>query len=157
MPSDLSVLHKDKDIMEESFDAVVEIDIDAPLAKVWEGITDPKIIKQYMHDTQVHTDWKEGSPIIWKGEWEGKSYEDKGTILAIEPYRLLKMTHWSPLSGSEDRAENYHTVQYELSNNNGTTVLVLTQGNNPSQEAADKMANNAWRPMLQKLKTVLEK
>jgi ABC-type xylose transport system permease subunit len=24
------------------------------------------------------TDWKHGSPIVWKGEYEGKEYEDKG-------------------------------------------------------------------------------
>jgi len=142
--------------MDKSYDAVVKIAINAPLSKVWNGITDPDIITQYMHGTRVHTDWKVGSSIIWKGKWEGKSYEDKGTILAIEPQTLLKITHWSPLSGTEDKPENYHIVQYELSDNNGATSLVLTQGNNPSQEAADRMANNAWLPVLQKLKTVIE-
>ena len=143
--------------MKKSFDAIVSIEINAPVSKVWNGITDSDVIRQYMHGTNVTTDWHVGSPIIWKGEWEGKPYEDKGTILAFEQEKLLKTTHWSPMSGSEDKPENYHTVLYELSDKQGNTVLTLTQGNNPSQEAADSMAKNAWTPMLQTLKTVLEK
>lgn len=143
--------------MAKTFNAIVNIEINAPVAKAWDGITDPDIIRQYMHGTNVVTDWRVGSPIIWKGEWDGKSYEDKGTILAVEPQKLLKTTHWSPMSGSEDKPENYHTVLYELADNHGNTVLTLTQGNNPSQEAADNMAKNGWTPMLQILKTVLEK
>src|SRR5205807_9908914 len=53
-------------------------------------------------------------PITWKGEWQGKTYEDKGTVLAVEPNKLLRITHWSPMGGSEDKPENYHTVTYEL-------------------------------------------
>lgn len=142
--------------MEKTFDAVVSVEINAPVSKVWAGITDPDVITQYMHGTKVVTDWAVGSPIIWKGEWKGKPYEDKGTILANEKNKLLKTTHWSPMSGSEDKPENYHTVLYELSDKAGKTVLKLTQGNNPTQEAAESMAKNAWTPILQTLKSVLE-
>jgi hypothetical protein len=31
-------------------------------------MTNPEIIKQYMFGTNVISDWKEGSPIVWKGE-----------------------------------------------------------------------------------------
>jgi hypothetical protein len=32
----------------------------------------------------VESDFKAGSPIVWKGAWEGKVFEDKGTILKRE-------------------------------------------------------------------------
>jgi uncharacterized protein YndB with AHSA1/START domain len=144
--------------MEETFDAHASITIRASIARVWQALTDPALIKYYMHGTQTVSDWKVGSPIFWRGEWQGKAYEDKGVILALEPQKLLKNTHWSPLSGSEDKPENYHTLTYILSENgDDTTTLALTQSNNPTQEAADEMAKIAWGPVLNTLKELLEK
>ena len=88
--------------------------------------------------------WTVGSPIISRGEWKGHSYVDKGTVLAFEPERLLTTTHWSPMGGTEDRPENYHTVTYELAEESGTTTLTLTQDNNATQAEADTMAENNW-------------
>jgi uncharacterized protein YndB with AHSA1/START domain len=76
--------------------ATAEIEVNASPAEVWNALTDPEQIKEYMFGSQVVTDWKQGSPIVWKGEYEGKEYEDKGEILEIEPERRLKMTHFSP-------------------------------------------------------------
>jgi uncharacterized protein YndB with AHSA1/START domain len=101
--------------MSKGFEAIKTVTIDAPRDRVWNALTDPKMVKQYMHGTNMSTDWREGSPIKWKGEWKGKPYEDKGTVLAFEPKKLLRYTHWSPMGGSEDKPENYHTVTYELS------------------------------------------
>ena len=98
-----------------------------------------------------------GSAITWKGEWKGQSCVDKGTVLAFEPERLLKNTHWSPMGGIEDKPENYHTVTYELAEDGGKTTLTLTQDNNATQEDADKMAEDNWGPMLQGLKETAEK
>ncbi len=39
---------------------------------------------------------KVGSPILYRGEWHGKLFEDKGQILEIEPEKRLVSTHWSP-------------------------------------------------------------
>ena len=58
--------------------ATAQTEIDASPDKVWDALTDPDQIKQYMFGSQVETDWRPGSPIVWKGEYEGKQYEDKG-------------------------------------------------------------------------------
>ena len=143
--------------MARGFEAVKSVAIDAPRAKVWEALTNPEKVKEYMHDTKLSTDWKEGSPITWKGEWKGKSYEDKGKVLEVVPERLLKNTHWSPMGGSEDKPENYHTVTYELEEQDGKTILTLTQDNNATQQEADKMADDNWGPVLKGLKETAEK
>jgi hypothetical protein len=65
------------------------------------------------------------------------------------------MTHFSPLSGQEDRPENYHTLVYELAESDGRTRVSLSQDNNPSQEAADHSQAN-WEKMLTGLKEVVE-
>ena len=143
--------------MKGQFVAEKQITVDASIDAVWQALTDPEKVKEYMHGTNMETDWKVGSPIAWKGEWKGKSYEDKGMVQAFEPKRLLEVTHWSPMGGSEDKPENYHTVTYELAEHNGKTVLTLHQDNNASQEEADKMAENNWGPVLEGLKAVAEK
>jgi uncharacterized protein YndB with AHSA1/START domain len=135
--------------------AAAEIEIEESPAKVWAALTDPEQIKQYMFGSEVVTDWKPGSPIVWKGEYEGKTYEDKGEIVEIEPERRLKVTHFSPSSGQEDRPENYHTVLYELEERDGTTRVSLSQDNNPSKEAAEHSRAN-WEKMLAGLKEVVE-
>ena len=142
--------------MTESFIAEKQITIHAPRESVWQALVDPQKVKMYMHGTNMETDWSVGSPITWKGEWKGQSYEDKGTVLEIHPQSLLKMTHWSPMGGSEDRPENYHTVTYELAERDGTTDLTVKQDNNATQEEAESMAENNWGPVLEGLKQVAE-
>ena len=135
--------------------ATAETEIDAPPAKVWVALTDPEQIKQYMFGSQVETDWKQGSPIVWKGEYEGKKYVDKGELVEIEPERRLRVTHFSPLSGQEDRPENYHSLVYELEESRGRTHVSLSQDNNPDEEAAEHSRVN-WEKMLAGLKQVVE-
>jgi uncharacterized protein YndB with AHSA1/START domain len=143
--------------MSRGFEAIKTVTIHASRREVWNALTNPEKVKRYMHGTEMSTDWKEGSPIVWRGEWKGRSYEDKGTVLAVEPEKLLKYTHWSPMGGSEDKPENYHTVTYELAGEDGKTTLTLKQDNNASQEEADKMANDNWGPVLNGLKETVEK
>jgi uncharacterized protein YndB with AHSA1/START domain len=143
--------------MTRGFAAIKRVTIHATRGEVWEALTDPDKVKQYLHGTEMSTDWKEGSPIVWRGEWKGRSYEDKGTVLAVQPERLLRYTHWSPMGGSEDKPENYHTVTYELAGDDGKTTLTLSQDNNASQEEADTMADNNWGPVLNGLKEMVEK
>jgi uncharacterized protein YndB with AHSA1/START domain len=131
------------------------ITIDAPPAKVWNALVTPAAIKQYMFGTNVTSDWKEGSPITWKGEWQGKAYEDKGVIRQFKPNQALQYTHFSPLAGLPDRPENYHTVSIQLSPDGNRTRVSLTQDNNPTEEARSHSEKN-WKMMLDGLKKFVE-
>ena len=155
------LLERTGDATEEAvsrgFDAVKTVTIDAPRETVWEALTDPAKVKEWMHGTTVASDWVVGNPVTWTGEWKGRSYVDKGIVLAVEPGRLLRYTHWSPMGGTEDAPENYHTVTFELAGVRDTTTLTLTQDNNATQEEADAVAENNWGPVLLGLKAVAEK
>lgn len=135
--------------------ATAETQINRPAAEVWVALTDPERIERYMFGSRVDTDWRPGSPIRWSGEYEGRSYEDKGEVVEVVPARLLKVTHFSPLSGQPDVPENYHTLTYELNAHGETTVVRLSQDNNPSEEAAEHSRVN-WQRMLTGLKDVVE-
>ncbi len=142
--------------MAGKFVARASITINAPAAKVWDALTKPELIKQYLFGTQVTTDWKVGSDITYQGEWEGKTYKDKGKILKVEPGKLLVSTFWSSLSGVPDVPENYQTVSYELSAEGRGTKLTISQDNNANQEEADHSKQN-WDTVLQGMKKLLEK
>jgi len=129
--------------------------INAPASKVWEALTQPEQIKQYLFGTQVTTDWHVGSPITYKGEWKGKPYEDKGKVLEIEPRKRLVSTFWSALAGLPDTPENYKTVRYELAPEGDRTKLTITQDNNATQEEATEAEKN-WRMVLDGIKKLLE-
>lgn len=101
--------------MNKGLIAKVSIVIHAPADKVWDALTKPELIKQYLFGTEVTTDWQPGSPVIYRGVWKGKPYEDKGKILQVDPEKLLVSTFWSSLSGVPDTPENYKTITYKLS------------------------------------------
>ena len=129
--------------------------IDAPAAKVWDALVNPASIKQYMFGTDMTSDFTPGSAVKWKGEWEGKAYEDKGEILRSEPEHLLQYTHFSPLTGLPDSPENYHTVTIELSGDGAKTNVALSQDNNATDEEREHSEKN-WRMMLEGLKKFVE-
>jgi len=141
--------------MSGNYISKTSISIDAPREKVWEALTKPELIKQYLFGTEVTTDWQVGSPITYKGTWEGKAYEDKGKVLQVVPEKLLVSTFWSSLSGVPDIPENYQTVRYELSSEGDKTRLTLTQDNNATQEAASHSEQN-WKMVLEEMKKLLE-
>lgn len=134
------------------------ITIDAPQDRVWRVITDPEAVKEFMFGAELVTDWTEGGPIAWRGEWEGKPYEDKGTILAFDPPRRLVHTHFSPLSGAPDRPENYHTLTWTVAagEGSGSTTLTLAQDNNPDSAAVEH-AQGMWNSLVADVKKIAER
>ncbi len=141
--------------MNSQFTARATITINAPVSKVWQALVNPELIKQYLFNTDVISDWKVGSPITYKGEWQGKTFEDKGEILEIEPEKILKSTHWSPLSGVPDSPENYHTVTYTLSGKGDSTEVMITQDNNATEDEKAHSEKN-WQTVLKGMKDLLE-
>lgn len=130
--------------------------INVAIIKVWNALINPEAVKQYMFGTNVVSEWKEGSPIVWKGEWQGKTYEDKGVILRLNPERMIQYSHFSPLSGLPDKMENYHTVTIELSEEENQTRVSLAQDNNLTEEEREHSEKN-WGMMLSNMKKFLEK
>ena len=139
----------------QTFLAQVAVTINASAPQVWKALTNPDLIKQYLFGTQVETDWRVGSPITYRGVWEGKSYEDKGKILQIEPNKLLVSTFWSSMGGKPDLPENYQTLRYELTAAGNATRLTIIQDNSVTQQDAEHSEQN-WKMVLDGLKKLVE-
>ncbi|MFA6082990.1 SRPBCC family protein [Mucilaginibacter sp.] len=132
-----------------------KIDFNAPAAKVWKGVTDPELVKQYFFGTNLKSDWKVGSPITFSGEWDGKSYEDKGTILEITPGEYVKYSYWSSMGGTEDKPENYANISYRVTEKDGKTTLEITQ-DGIKDEATKEHSEQNWQMVFGGLKKILE-
>lgn len=129
------------------------VSVRATADKVWKAITDPGIIRKYLFGTKVTSDFKEGSEITYEGEFEGKSYKDKGVIQKMEPGKVFQSTF---LSGTkEDKPENYNLVTYRLAEQDGKTVVTLSQDNISSEKEKEHSDGN-WTSVLKKMKEVVE-
>jgi uncharacterized protein YndB with AHSA1/START domain len=138
------------------------IDIQAPAARVWDALTNPAQTKKYMFGCEALSDWKEGSPLIWKGNFNGvELVAVKGTVLSIRPGEFLAYTAIDPNSSVPDKPENYLTVTLELSEEGGRTLLTATQGDYSTVADGDQryqhtIAGGGWAPILTAIKELVE-
>lgn len=132
-----------------------EINFKAPAAKVWQGLTDPAMVKEYFFGTNLESSWKVGEPITFSGEWDGNKYQDKGTILDIDPGKFVKYSYWSSMGGTEDKPENYANITYSLAEKDGETKLTITQDNVKNQEAKEHSEQN-WKGVFEELRKMIE-
>jgi uncharacterized protein YndB with AHSA1/START domain len=135
--------------------AKASVVIQAPPSEVWKALITPEMIKKYLFGTDTKTDWQPGHPISFTGEWEGKAYEDKGTILTNEKEKKLSYTYWSSFSSLPDLPENYATVTFELQPQGNETRLMVTQDHCTSEESRQHSEQN-WNTVLQTIKEMLE-
>jgi len=137
--------------------------INAPLAKVWDALINPEQTKKYMFGCEAVSDWKVGSPLLWKGTYEGKEMVFvKGIILEIQQNKLLKYTVIDPNSSIPDIPENYLNVTYILSDKEGRVNLSVVQdgfeGAADGEKRYKDVENNGegWNPILVEIKKVVE-
>jgi uncharacterized protein YndB with AHSA1/START domain len=131
------------------------VEIAAPAARVWEALMTPELIRRWFFGVDTETDWRPGGPIVHRGEYQGRPYEDRGTILEVEPRRRLVHTHWSPVSGLPDEPEHYQEVTWTLSERDGATELRVSETNLPSEDAR-AVSEQGWGAALGALKDLLE-
>lgn len=139
------------------------IEIAAPAIKVWDALVNPEQTKKYMFGCETVSDWKKGSELLWRGEYEGKEMIFvKGIIIDIQPGKFLAYTTIDPHSNIDDKSENYLTVTYELAEQHGKTIFTVTQGDYSNVAEGDRRYkesyNNGegWNPILVQIKKIVE-
>ncbi len=132
-----------------------QITINASAGAVWDVLVEPAKIKQYLYGTNTISEWKEGSPIIFTGEWDGKTYTDKGTILKFQKNSIFHYSYYSSFSPLPDLPENYASVKFTLESLQGTIVLHLEQ-QGFSDDAAFEHSDMNWNSILMQMKAMAE-
>jgi len=142
--------------MAKNLIAKTSIQINNTVDEAWKALVNPEIVEKYMLGSQQLSDWQKGSRIIWKKDFNGRKFEDKGQILEITPQKSLKYTHYSPASGRPDAPENYQTVSVALKKNAKGTTIELSSDNN-SSEKEKEMNEHIWAYYFQGLKIIMDK
>ena len=140
----------------QSFIVKKSIALNATPAEVWDALTNPEKTKEYFFHCEVHSTWEVGSPISFKGKiFFIKKIEMNGTVLAVEPERLLKYN----LVNEGDEGHSISTVTDELKYENGQTILSISDDvgdGDESQERYEK-SDKGWDKVLKGLKELVEK
>lgn len=126
--------------------------VDADPAAVWGTLTQKK--SAMFMGADVETDWQQGSPIRFSGEFHGKSFEDTGEIRSVEPRRRLAFTHFSG-----GQTENGNLVDVRLEPRGGRTEVTLSQtplGRPPTDQTKVAEFRKNWQMMLDALKNAAE-
>ncbi|GHS86138.1 hypothetical protein AGMMS50218_05440 [Actinomycetota bacterium] len=134
-------------------EARAEVHVDAVPEAVWRALTDPALVREYFFGTTLVTDWRVGSPIVYRGEWEGRAYEDRGTVLEVDRPRRLVTDYFSPSSGLPDEPGNHQRVTYEVAPEDGGSRVTIVQDGNRDDEGAQHAAAN-WASVLGGLRDV---
>jgi len=132
--------------------------IEAPTAKVWQSITDIKLMEKWMGNTELDleiiTNWEVGSPLIVKGFHHAR-FENQGVVLEYLPDHTLSYNFLSSLSRLPDKKENYTMIRFVLIPQENHTTLSLTLTNFPTETIYQHL-NFYWNTTLVILKRMIE-
>lgn len=141
--------------MNRTYTSKASIDIQASASKVWEALVNPEFAKKYFFGAKVSSDWQIGSPITFSGEYNGNTYEEKGTLLHVNPNVQLQYTHWSNLEGIADIPENYRIWTFDLAEKGSSTQLSVSEDNIPTEKQRNR-SDEFWNGVLLTIKQLLE-
>jgi uncharacterized protein YndB with AHSA1/START domain len=127
--------------------------------KLWSALTSPEFTRQYWGGTNIESDWKVGSKVVFR--WKGKIVHND-TVLKSEPPRLLSYS-FHPLQFEELLSEQPSRVTFEIEEFTGKSArqgpvvkLTVTHDDFPAESKIFPMISTGWPDILSSLKTMLE-
>jgi uncharacterized protein YndB with AHSA1/START domain len=140
-----------------------QVTINGTLDRVWDMLTNPDKTKLYMFGCETVSDWKPGSELLWRGNYEGKEMVFvKGFVIDIIPQKLLRYSVIDPNAPYPAVPENHLNVTYVLSEDNGKILLTVSQDGFETAADGDKRYEDVynkgegWNPILQEIKKLVE-
>ena len=128
---------------------VYEVYIAATPERVWQAITDPELTKQYYYGTAVESDWKPGSPMIYRKDDGGEAIQCE--VVEVDPPKRLVHTFFFP--GTD---ESPSRVTWSIEPRGEASLLTLTHDEFDGETSTYRSVAHGWVPILSGLKTLLE-
>jgi len=128
----------------------------APARKVWEAVTSPALVKQWQYGSDLQTTWEVGTPIVFRNEWNGQVFEQKGTVLEFSPESRLRYSLFFPRPDLQDIPEHQLYMTYELTEKSGTTTLLVRQEDPRPSLPAEASGGDDGPDVLSDLKKLIE-
>ncbi len=139
----------EKPTMSEAPKHVYEVYIAATPEQVWRAITESEFTQQYYYGNTVESDWKPGSPMVYRGADGTASIECE--VLEADPPRRLVHTFFFP--GTD---ESPSRCTWSIEARGSASLLVLTHDEFDSETSTYRSVAHGWVPILSGLKTLLE-
>ena len=110
--------------------------------KVWEALTKPEFTRQYWNGRLLESDWRVGSPVTIRHDYDDEIDSLGGTVLEAD--RPRKLSFGTPPS----------TVTFELADHDDVVKLTVIHAG--LDAAGVRAAGGGWSFILSNLKTLLE-
>jgi len=128
---------------------VYEVYIRATPERVWQALTDSEFTTRYYYGNIVESDWKPGSPMIYKNPDGTESIQCE--IVEADPPRRLVHTFFFP---GTDASPSRCT--WTIEPRGEASLLTLVHDEFDGETATYKSVAHGWVPVLSGLKTLLE-
>ncbi|GAC1484598.1 MAG: hypothetical protein NVS2B12_39440 [Ktedonobacteraceae bacterium] len=139
------------------------IEIHAPASTVWHVLKSPEYTREWAPEFaggaefHIESDWKPGSPVLWKGQ-DGNVIVE-GKVTAVEPKTFLRFTVFD-VRGEKPPVTEEDGITYELTEHGGKTTLRLLQGDFSVMAEGEKyhrLSAEVWDRVLAKVKALAER
>jgi uncharacterized protein YndB with AHSA1/START domain len=128
----------------------------APAKKVWLALTNPGLVKQWQYGSDLLTTWEVGTSIVFRNEWNGQVFEQKGTVLEFSPESRIKYSLFFPRPELQDIPENHFLMTYELAEIDGATTLLVRQEDPRPSTQEESSGGDGGPDVLSDLKALVE-
>jgi uncharacterized protein YndB with AHSA1/START domain len=128
----------------------------ASAKKVWLALTSPDLVKQWQYGSDLVTTWEVGTSIVFRNQWDGRVFEQKGTVLEFSPASRLKYSLFFPRPDLQDMPEHYLFMTYELAESDGTTSLLVRQEDPRPSPPNESSGGDDGPDVLSALKELIE-
>jgi uncharacterized protein YndB with AHSA1/START domain/DNA-binding transcriptional ArsR family regulator len=131
------------------FRHVYEVYIAASPERVWQALTDSELTKQYYYGNTVESDWKPGSPMVYRNPDGTESIQCE----VVEADAPRKLVHTFFFPGTE---ESPSRCTWTIESRGGASLLTLVHDEFDAETSTYKSVAHGWVPILSGLKTLLE-
>lgn len=133
--------------------------IDAPVTRVWDSLTNPLLMKQWMGEPEMElevlTDWTVGGPIVTTGFHHAR-FENKGTVLRFEPHSVVQYSHLSSVSRLPDEPGNYTQIEFRLAPSGTASTRLSVRLTNFPTDSIFKHLQFYWNTTIHVIKRLVE-
>jgi uncharacterized protein YndB with AHSA1/START domain len=139
--------------MDQNQPKLYEISIRTTPERLWQALTDPELTQKYYFNTRAESDWKPGSPVVYRTQ-DGFVVLTGKVVEAEAPRRLV--TTFEPTWSNEVANMAPSTVTWEIEPSGEESKLRLTHSGLDSASSDARGILDAWPPTLSSLKSMLD-
>ncbi|MCZ6561230.1 MAG: SRPBCC family protein [Gammaproteobacteria bacterium] len=141
-------------MMSDKPEYIYEIFIRTTPEKLWEALTSAAFTRLYFHNTEINSDWKVGSPVVFNRANDG-GIAVEGEILAADKPRLLSYT-WRALYDEDMAAESHSRLTFEIEEMPGVCRLRIVHDDFDADSKTYEQVSQGWSAIICSLKSLLE-